>query len=76
MQLVVKGERQATQEPGRGMWIEDSGTASGSDAAEHKKPNRLSTDIANIQAFIASLPDRDTRSPEDLIGYDETGLPS
>jgi antitoxin VapB len=30
--------------------------------------------IAEIQAFVASLPDRDTRSPEEML-YDEFGLP-
>ena len=30
--------------------------------------------IAEIQAFVASLPDRDTRSLEEML-YDENGLP-
>jgi hypothetical protein len=38
--------------------------------------NLLRADIADIQESVASLPDLDTRSPEDIIGYDEAGLPS
>jgi antitoxin VapB len=30
--------------------------------------------IAQIQAFVASLPDRDTRSPEEML-YDDFGRP-
>jgi antitoxin VapB len=36
----------------------------------------LHAEIAQIQAFVKSLPDRDTRSPEEILGYDEFGLPS
>lgn len=32
-------------------------------------------DISQIQELVASLPDRDNRSPEDIIGYDNFGLP-
>jgi hypothetical protein len=35
-----------------------------------------SPEIADIQAMAAALPDRDHRSPEEIIGYDELGLPS
>jgi len=31
--------------------------------------------VADIQAFVASLPDRDTRTPEEILGYDEFGFP-
>jgi hypothetical protein len=58
------------------MWIEDNGASHESDAAEPNGLSRLYAQIADIQAFVASLPDRDTRSPEDIIGYDEAGLPS
>ena len=30
--------------------------------------------IREIQAFVASLPDRDSRTPEEML-YDENGLP-
>ncbi|MEP6507053.1 MAG: type II toxin-antitoxin system VapB family antitoxin [Gemmatimonadales bacterium] len=33
-------------------------------------------DISQIQDLVASLPDRDNRSPEDIIGYNEFGLPA
>ncbi len=36
----------------------------------------LHYDIGQIQALVASLPDRDNRSPEGIIGYDEFGLPA
>ena len=35
----------------------------------------LEAEVAAIQAFVASLPDRDTRSPEEILGFDEHGLP-
>lgn len=37
---------------------------------------RLLHDIRQIQELVASLPDRDTRSPDDIIGYDDFGLPT
>jgi len=37
---------------------------------------RLLDDIRQIQSLVASLPDKDTRSPDDVLGYDEYGLPS
>lgn len=36
----------------------------------------LRDDVARMQARIARLPRRDTRSDEELIGYDEHGLPN
>ncbi len=33
-------------------------------------------EIARIQAFVAALPDLDTRSSDEILGYDEFGLPS
>ncbi len=32
--------------------------------------------VKEIQAFVARIPDRDTRSAEDIIGYDDRGLPA
>ena len=32
--------------------------------------------VARIQAAVAQLPDRDTRTPEEILGYDANGLPS
>lgn len=31
--------------------------------------------VRDIQAFVRSLPDQDDRSPEEILGYDEAGLP-
>ncbi len=38
-------------------------------------PGLLMAEVAEIQAFVAGLPDRDTRSPDEILGYDEAGLP-
>lgn len=35
----------------------------------------LLAEVAEIQAFVADLPDRDTRSPDEILGYDATGIP-
>lgn len=35
----------------------------------------LKADVAAIQAFVASLPDIDSRTPEAIIGYDDFGIP-
>jgi antitoxin VapB len=36
----------------------------------------LMADIRQIQAFVASLPDLDSRSPDEIVGYDDFGLPN
>lgn len=41
----------------------------------NRNRGRMEADIATIQDFIESLPDRDGRSAEDVLGYDEYGLP-
>lgn len=33
-------------------------------------------DVRDLQDFVASLPDRDTRTPEEILGYDDRGLPA
>jgi len=35
----------------------------------------LVAEVAEIQAFVAALPDRDGRSEDEILGYDEHGLP-
>lgn len=35
----------------------------------------LDAEVAEIQAFVASLPDRDPRTPDEILGYDGQGLP-
>lgn len=37
---------------------------------------RLIEDVRQIQQLVASLPDRDQRSPDEIIGYDNFGLPA
>jgi antitoxin VapB len=35
----------------------------------------LWAEVTEIQRFVADLPDRDTRSAEEVLGYDRQGLP-
>lgn len=35
----------------------------------------LLQEVAEIQRFIADLPDRDPRAPDEILGYDDMGLP-
>jgi len=35
----------------------------------------LLAEVRQVQALVAGLPDRDTRSPEEILGYDDRGLP-
>jgi antitoxin VapB len=41
-----------------------------------RERKRLGAEIAEIQEFVASLPDRDRRTAEEIVGYDEYGLPA
>ena len=38
--------------------------------------NALHLEIAQLQAFVATLPDRDTRTPDEILGYDQFGCPT
>jgi antitoxin VapB len=40
------------------------------------RPELLLKEVAEIQRFVADLPDRDTRTTDEILGYDEHGLPS
>jgi hypothetical protein len=40
------------------------------------EPDALLADVSDIQAFVASLPDRDTRPADEILGYDDFRLPS
>jgi antitoxin VapB len=45
-------------------------------ALERREERTGSTaSIRRIQAFVASLPERDGRTAEEIIGYDEFGIP-
>ncbi|HEU0052018.1 MAG TPA: type II toxin-antitoxin system VapB family antitoxin [Longimicrobium sp.] len=47
------------------------------DAVRRQRERKLiATDVAAIQAFVASLPDRDRRTDDEILGYDEFGLPA
>jgi hypothetical protein len=35
----------------------------------------LLAEVTQVQALVADLPDRDVRPPEEILGYDERGLP-
>jgi antitoxin VapB len=37
-------------------------------------PDLLLREVADIQAFVAGLPDRDSRTPDEILGYDSSGL--
>lgn len=39
------------------------------------EPDLLLAEVAEIQSFVADLPDRDSRDPSDIPDYDEAGLP-
>lgn len=36
---------------------------------------RLHAEVAELQAFLRSQPDRDTRPADEVLGYDHFGLP-
>jgi hypothetical protein len=38
--------------------------------------DKILTQIEELQNQIAELPNVDSRSPDEIIGYDERGLPS
>jgi len=40
-----------------------------------RTPIDLKDDLLAIGKRCANLPDQDTRSPDDIIGYDSSGLP-
>jgi antitoxin VapB len=45
------------------------------DARKRDSLDVLLEEIREIQRFVADLPDRDTRTPEEILAYDEFGLP-
>ena len=40
-----------------------------------RRAGALRRDVARIQAQVAALPDRDTRTDDEIVGYDAHGLP-
>jgi antitoxin VapB len=35
----------------------------------------LLAEVRQVQALVAELPDRDLRAPDEILGYDDRGLP-
>jgi antitoxin VapB len=44
-------------------------------AAQESEPGLLMAQVSSIQRFVAGLPDRDGRTPEEILGYDALGMP-
>lgn len=44
------------------------------DSARASGPDPLLAEVEEIQRLVASLPDRDLRNPDEILGYDERGL--
>ena len=40
-----------------------------------KTSPRIIAEIRKVQAYVAGLPDQDVRSADEIIGYDDNGLP-
>ena len=45
-------------------------------AKRSQRRTRLTEELNEVALHCASLPVRDTRSAEDILGYDDRGLPS
>ena len=43
---------------------------------ESEDETLLLAEVAGVQRLVAALPDRDTRAPEEILGYDAHGLPA
>lgn len=43
---------------------------------QHRQTALMVREVARIQQAVRELPDRDSRPPDDILGYDEAGLPS
>jgi len=41
-----------------------------------RKSTAMAAAVAEIQEFVAALPDRDTRTADEILGYDDHGLPA
>jgi len=45
------------------------------DSATPQAREHVHAQVAEIQEFLRTLPDRDTRSPDEILDYDAHGLP-
>jgi antitoxin VapB len=64
----------------RGSSLTDAVTAALSESlrASHRGGAGLETlmaEVRQVQALVAELPDRDPRSADEILGYDESGMP-
>jgi antitoxin VapB len=83
MALNIKNEeahRLATElAERRGTNLTEAVTEALRDLLRRSTPSRKSTpleaEVTAIQRFVADLPDCDTRSPDEILGYDGFGLP-
>ncbi len=41
-----------------------------------REATAMAAAVAEIQDFVATLPDRDTRTEDEILGYDAHGLPA
>jgi antitoxin VapB len=64
----------------RGTSLTEAVTAALSASLEAEKAtvsaDLLLAEVAEIQTFVAALPDLDARSPDEILGYDDHGLPT
>lgn len=44
-------------------------------AQRERSANQLLEQVQELQAFLSAVPDRDLRSPDEILGYNATGLP-
>lgn len=45
------------------------------DETRASEPGLLLGEVRELQRFVADLPDRDCRDPDEILGYDDVGLP-
>lgn len=72
------GERHPTYvaPPGDGSGVSEVGeTVAGTSPARERLANQLLEQVKELQAFLGALPDLDTRSADEILGYDASGLP-
>lgn len=52
-----------------------AGELAGPLAVRTGQESRLTAELRAISSRCAALPDHDTRGPEEIVGFDEHGLP-
>jgi hypothetical protein len=45
-------------------------------AVQEPVPLEIRAEVAELQAFVASLPDRDGRTADEILGYDDSASPA